>query len=121
VQAAANFAQAIRKTPIRCADVPGFVVNRILTAAVSEVWRHQEQTGLDPAELDRLVTDAKAAPIGPFALADVLGLDTVLHVTEYLEECYGERFFVPERMRELVAAGELGSKSGKGFFEHPRG
>jgi 3-hydroxyacyl-CoA dehydrogenase len=120
-QAAANFAQAIRKTPIRCADVPGFVVNRILTAAVSEVWRHQEQTGLDPAELDRLVTDAKAAPIGPFALADVLGLDTVLHVTEYLEECYGERFFVPERMRELVAAGELGSKSGKGFFEHPGG
>jgi 3-hydroxybutyryl-CoA dehydrogenase len=42
-------------------------------------------------------------------------------VTEYLEECYGERFFVPERMRELVAAGELGSKSGKGFYEHPGG
>jgi 3-hydroxyacyl-CoA dehydrogenase len=118
VQGAANFAQAIRKTPIRCADEPGFVVNRILTAAVSEVWRYQEQTGADTSELDTLVTEAKAAPIGPFALADVLGLDTVLYVTEYLQECYGDRFHVHHRMRELVAAGELGSKTGKGFYEH---
>jgi 3-hydroxyacyl-CoA dehydrogenase len=120
VQAAANFAQAIRKTPVRCADVPGFVVNRILTAAVSEVWRHQEQTGADTSELDRLVTESKAAPLGPFALADVLGLDTVLYVTEYLQECYGDRFHVPQRMRELVAAGDLGSKTGRGFYEHGR-
>jgi 3-hydroxyacyl-CoA dehydrogenase len=118
VQAAVNFAQAIRKTPIRCAEVPGFVVNRILTAAVSEVWRYQEQTGLDTSELDRVVTEARAAPIGPFALADVLGLDTVLYVTEYLQECYGERFHVHQRMRELVAAGDLGSKTGRGFYEH---
>jgi 3-hydroxyacyl-CoA dehydrogenase len=118
MQAAVNFAQAIRKTPIRCAEVPGFVVNRILTAAVSEVWRYQEQTGLDTSELDRVVTEARAAPIGPFALADVLGLDTVLYVTEYLQECYGERFHVHQRMRELVAAGDLGSKTGRGFYEH---
>jgi 3-hydroxyacyl-CoA dehydrogenase len=117
-QAAVNFAQAIRKTPIRCAEAPGFVVNRILTAAVSEVWRYQEQTGVEPSELDRLVRDSKAAPLGPFALADVLGLDTVLYVTEYLQDCYGERFHVHERMRELVAAGNLGSKTGKGFYEH---
>lgn len=117
-QAAANFAQAIRKTPIRCAEAPGFVVNRILTAAVSEVWRYQEQTGIEPSELDRLVKDSKAAPIGPFALADVLGLDTVLYVTAYLQECYGERFHVSQRMRDLVAAGDLGSKTGRGFYEH---
>jgi 3-hydroxyacyl-CoA dehydrogenase len=120
VQAAANFAQAIRKTPIRCADAAGFVVNRILTAAVSEVWRYQEQTGADTSELDRLVTESQAAPIGPFALADVLGLDTVLYVTEYLQECYGDRFHVHQRMRELVAEGDLGSKTGKGFYEHRR-
>jgi 3-hydroxyacyl-CoA dehydrogenase len=120
VKATANFAQAIRKTPIRCADGAGFVVNRILTAAVSEVWRYQEQTGADTSELDRLVTESKAAPIGPFALADVLGLDTVLYVTEYLQECYGDRFHVHQRMRELVAAGDLGSKTGKGFYEHRR-
>ncbi len=119
VQAATDFAQSIRKTPIRCADVPGFVVNRILTAAVSEVWRHQEQTGADTSELDRLVAESSAAPLGPFALADVLGLDTVLYVTEYLQQCYGERFHVHQRMRDLVAAGDLGVKTGKGFYEQP--
>src|SRR5256886_14266338 len=78
-QAAANFAQAIRKTPIRCAEAPGFVVNRILTSAVSELWAFQEETGMSVEELDKLVADSKAAPVGPFFLADLLGLDTVLH------------------------------------------
>jgi 3-hydroxyacyl-CoA dehydrogenase len=117
-QAAANFAQRIRKTPIRCAEAPGFVVNRILNSSVSELWRFQEETGMDVKELDQLVAESKAAPMGPFFLADLLGLDTVLHVAEHLKESYGARFYVHERMQELVAAGELGAKSGKGFYEH---
>ncbi len=56
--------------------------------------------------------------MGPFYLADLLGLDTVLHVAEHVRESYGERFHVHERMRELVAAGDLGAKTGKGFYEH---
>jgi 3-hydroxyacyl-CoA dehydrogenase len=118
LQTAVGFAQAIRKLPIRCREAPGFVVNRILNSSVSEVWRHQEETGHDPHEIDRLVAEAKAAPMGPFLLTDLLGLDTVLHVAEYLQECYGDRFFVHERMRELVAEGNLGVKTGKGFYEH---
>lgn len=118
VQAAANFAQAIRKVPIRCGEAPGFVVNRILNSAVSELWRVQEETGMEVTELDRLVTEAKAAPMGPFFLSDLLGLDTVLHVAEYLHESLGERFFVHGGMRDLVAAGNLGAKTGKGFYEH---
>src|SRR5690242_17069138 len=93
-QAAGNFAQRIRKTPIRCAEAPGFVVNRILSSAVSELWRYQAQTGIDPHELDRIITEAKAAPAGPFYLADLIGVDTVLHVAEYLQSCFGERFYV---------------------------
>jgi len=120
-QAAANFAQAIRKLPIRCAEGPGFVVNRILTSAVSELWSFQEETGMDVQELDKLVGDSKAAPMGPFFLADLLGLDTVLHVAEYLHECLGERFHVHRGMQELVAAGDLGIKTGKGFYEHGDG
>ncbi len=120
VQAAMNFAQAIRKTPIRCAEVPGFVVNRILNSSVAELWRYQEETGIDPKELDGIVGDSPTAPIGPFILCDILGLDTVLHVAEYLEQSYGDRFYVHARMRELVAAGDLGVKSGKGFYEHGR-
>jgi 3-hydroxyacyl-CoA dehydrogenase len=120
VQAAINFAQAIRKTPIRCAEVPGFVVNRILNSSVAELWRYQEETGIDLQELDGIVGDSEAAPIGPFILCDILGLDTVLHVAEYLEQSYGERFYVHGRMRQLVAAGDLGVKTGKGFYDHRR-
>jgi 3-hydroxyacyl-CoA dehydrogenase len=117
-QAAANFAQRIRKLPIRCAEAPGFVVNRILNSSVSELWRYQEETGMDVKELDKLVADSKAAPMGPFFLTDLLGLDTVLHVAEHLKESYGDRFFVHKRMQELVAAGDLGAKTGKGFYDH---
>ncbi len=66
VQDAVNFAQAVRKTPIRCAEVPGFVVNRILNSSVAELWRYQEETGIALEELDRIVGESGAAPVGPF-------------------------------------------------------
>jgi 3-hydroxyacyl-CoA dehydrogenase len=115
---AVNFAQSIRKTPIRCGEVPGFVVNRILNSAVSEVWRVTEEEGLEIKEVDRAIKDSGTAPMGPFFLTDLLGLDTVLHVAEHLRASYGERFYVSAQMRALVEAGNLGQKSGKGFYEH---
>ena len=119
MQAGVNFAQQIRKTPIRCAEAPGFVVNRILNSAVSEIWRAQEEEGIDPKEIDKVVQESKAAPMGPFFLADMVGLDTTLHVAEHLHEAYGdERFYVHKGMKELVEAGNLGQKTGKGFYEH---
>jgi 3-hydroxyacyl-CoA dehydrogenase len=117
-QAAFAFAQTIRKMPIRCSEAPGFVVNRILNSSVSELWRLQDATGVDVKEVDKLVSESKAAPMGPFFLADLLGLDTVLRVAEHLYDAYGNRFYVHKRMQELVAAGELGAKKGKGFYEH---
>ena len=104
--------------PIRCGEAPGFVVNRILNSSVSELWRFQEETGIDIKELDKIVAESKAAPMGPFFLTDLLGLDTVLHVAEHLKESYGDRFYVHKQMQELVAAGNLGAKTGKGFYEH---
>jgi 3-hydroxyacyl-CoA dehydrogenase len=118
IATAVNFAQQIRKQPIRCGEVPGFVVNRILNSAVSEIWRVQEEEGLDIKEIDKIVQESKAAPMGPFFLTDLLGLDTVLHVAEHLHESYGDRFFVHKQMKELVEAGNLGQKTGKGFYEH---
>jgi 3-hydroxyacyl-CoA dehydrogenase len=119
MQAAANFAQAIRKTAVRCGEVPGFVVNRILNSAVSEVWRVTEEEDLDIKEVDQVIKDSGTVPMGPFFLTDLLGLDTVLHVAEHLRESYGpERFYVSSRMKELVEAGDLGQKTGKGFYEH---
>ena len=71
VQAAANFAQAIRKMPVRCAECPGFVVNRILASTASEIWRYQDETGIDVKDIDKALTDAKLVPMGPFYLADM--------------------------------------------------
>ena len=118
VQAAANFAQQIKKTPIKCGEAPGFVVNRILNSSVSEIWRVQEEEGIDVKEIDKVIQESKTVPMGPFFLTDLLGLDTVLHVAEHLKESYGDRFYVHSGMKELVEAGNLGQKTGKGFYEH---
>jgi enoyl-CoA hydratase / 3-hydroxyacyl-CoA dehydrogenase len=118
VTAAYNFAQAIRKQPIVCGEVPGFVVNRILMATIGEIWRAQEEQGLSLAAIDEAIAAAKVAPMGPFFLTDLLGLDTTLHVAEHLADSYGEGFYVHEGLRGLVAAGKLGAKSGgEGFFK----
>ena len=117
VGVAMNFAQAIRKQPITCGEVPGFVVNRILNSAVSEIWRAQEENGLSIKKIDEGVGAANVAPMGPFQLVDLLGLDTVLHVAEHLRESYGERFYVHQGMRGLVDQGKLGAKAGgNGFY-----
>jgi 3-hydroxyacyl-CoA dehydrogenase len=118
LQVASNFAQTIRKLPIRCGEVPGFVVNRILNSSASELWRLQEEAGIDIKDLDRIVAESGTAPVGPFYLTDLLGLDTVLHVAEHLRDSYGDRFHVHDQMRRLVAAGDLGAKTGKGFYGH---
>jgi 3-hydroxyacyl-CoA dehydrogenase len=118
LQAAVNFAQAIRKMPIRCGEVPGFVVNRILNSAASEIWRVTDEEGLEVEEVDRVIKDSGTVPMGPYFLADLLGLDTVLRVSMHLRESYGDRFYVSPKMKELVEARNLGQKSGKGFYEH---
>jgi enoyl-CoA hydratase / 3-hydroxyacyl-CoA dehydrogenase len=118
ITAAVNFAQAIRKQPITCEEVPGFVVNRILNRGVSEIWRAQEEQKLSIKKIDEAAVAANVAPMGPFQLIDLLGLDTVLHVAEHLNESYGERFYVPKGMRKLVESGKLGAKTGgEGFYK----
>jgi 3-hydroxyacyl-CoA dehydrogenase len=118
MQVAANFSQAIRKTAVRCGEVPGFVVNRILISSASEVWRAVDEDGLDPLEVDKVIKDSGTIPMGPFFLADLSGLDIAVHTAEHLRDAYGERFYVMSRMKELVEAGHLGQKTGKGFYEH---
>ena len=122
VSAAVTFAQAIRKQPITCAEVPGFVVNRILNSSSAEVWREQEEKGLSIKKIDEGLGSAGVLPLGPYTLINLLGLDTVLHVAEHLVESYGEeRFFVPKGMQKLVAEGKLGAKTGGDGFYDPQG
>ncbi|HXP99598.1 MAG TPA: 3-hydroxyacyl-CoA dehydrogenase NAD-binding domain-containing protein [Solirubrobacteraceae bacterium] len=122
VTAALTFAQAIRKQPIACLEVPGFVVNRILMAGMSELWREQESKKLSIKAIDEGVGAAGVVPMGPYFLVNLLGLDTVLHVAEHVVESYGnERFYVPKGMQKLVSQGKLGAKSGGDGFYSPTG
>ena len=116
--AAYNFAQAIKKQPIVCAEVPGFVVNKILMATIGEIWRAQEDQGLSLKAIDEAIAAANVAPMGPFFLTDLLGLDTVFHTAEHLHESYGETFYVHKGLKQLVADGKLGAKTGgEGFYK----
>jgi enoyl-CoA hydratase / 3-hydroxyacyl-CoA dehydrogenase len=118
VQGAASFAQAIRKVPVRCHECPGFVVNRILVSTASEIWRYQDETGIDVEQLDAFVAERAQMPMGPFRVADMSGLDTVVKVARDMRDAYGDRFYVHRGMEEKVEHGDLGAKTGRGFYEH---
>ena len=119
LQAAANFAQAIRKMPVRCAECPGFVVNRILTSTAGEIWRYQDETGIDARGARRAHHPGAGMPMGPFRVADMSGLDTVVTGGARHARRLRRPLLRPQgRWRQLVDAGDLGAKSGKGFYEH---
>jgi len=118
VQAAMTFAQQIRKVAIRAAECPGFVVNRILLSTASEAWRYQDESGVPVEQLDELIKEKAQLPMGPFQVMDMSGLDTALKVAQDMQEAYGDRFYVHRGMQELVDRGDLGAKTGKGFYEH---
>jgi enoyl-CoA hydratase/3-hydroxyacyl-CoA dehydrogenase len=122
VTAALTFAQAIRKQPIACLEAPGFVVNRILMASMSELWREQEEKKLSIKAMDEGIGAAGVVPMGPYFLVNLLGLDTVLHVAEHVADSYGEeRFHVPKGMQKLVSEGKLGAKTGGDGVYSPTG
>jgi enoyl-CoA hydratase / 3-hydroxyacyl-CoA dehydrogenase len=118
LQAATTFAQQIRKMPIRAAECPGFVVNRILVSTASEIWRYQDETGVPVEEIDEFIKERAQMPMGPFRVADMSGLDTVVKVARDMRDAYGDRFYVHRGMEERVERGDLGAKTGKGFYEH---
>ena len=117
-QAASTFAQQIKKMPIRAAECPGFVVNRILVSTASEIWRYQDETGVPVEEIDEFIKEKAQMPMGPFRVADMSGLDTVVKVARDMRDAYGDRFYVHRGMEERLDRGELGAKTGKGFYEH---
>jgi enoyl-CoA hydratase/3-hydroxyacyl-CoA dehydrogenase len=122
VTAAVTFAQAIRKQPIACLEVPGFVVNRILMSGMSEIWRAQEEGKLSIKAMDEGIGAAGVVPMGPYFLVNLLGLDTVLHVAEHVADSYGEeRFYVSRGMQKLVSEGKLGAKTGGDGVYSPAG
>ncbi len=109
---AAAFARAIGKLPLPVASRPGFLVNRMLMPYLLEAVTLLEQ-GVPAPVVDRAATDF-GMPMGPIELADTVGLDICLHVTETLAEHFS--LTTPKALAERVAAGQLGKKSGQGFY-----
>jgi 3-hydroxybutyryl-CoA dehydrogenase len=117
MEAAEALARDLGKVPVRVRECPGFLVNRILVRAMAEAYRQSLATGADMAAADRAVVEDGPAPMGPFALGDLIGLDTMDHIRRDLEEAYGDRFADGGAIAGRVAAGRLGAKSGGGFHE----
>ena len=119
VDAAEALARRLGRTPIRCEDTPGFVVNRVLIPLLNDCVRVLDETGVSPADLDQGLTLGAGWPLGPCALLDLIGIDVHIHATEQLHAALGEeRMAPPERLLELAAAGKLGRKTGEGFFRY---
>jgi 3-hydroxybutyryl-CoA dehydrogenase len=119
VDAAFAFAERIGKRPIRCRDTPGFVVNRILIPLLNDCVRVLDEAGVSPDDLDTAMTAGVNWPIGPCALIDLIGVDVHVHASEALYEALGEeRMKPPARLLELQASGNLGRKTGEGFFRY---
>lgn len=113
-----RFAEEIRKIPVVVKECPGFVVNRVLMAGMAEVLRFQSETGVPYGEIDQAITAHKLAPMGPFVLADALGLDVALAVSKTLTAAYGDRFRPGPQLETLVSQGHLGVKTGQGFYSY---
>ncbi len=119
VEQARAFAEGIGKTPIVCADKPGFIVNRLLIPYINDAV-HALSEGVATAEdIDRAMKLGANMPIGPLALADLVGLDVGLAAAEALHGEFGDPKFRPAPlMKQMVRAGLLGRKSGEGFFRY---
>lgn len=116
---AAAFAHAVGKTPVTVKNSPGFVVNRILCPMINEaIFVLQE--GLATAEdIDAGMKLGCNHPIGPLALADLIGLDTMLSIMDVFHEGFGDTKYRPAPLlREMVQAGRLGRKTGRGFYNY---
>ncbi|MCF1592539.1 3-hydroxyacyl-CoA dehydrogenase family protein [Streptomyces muensis] len=107
----------IRKSSITVDDRPGFATSRLGVATGLEAIRMLEEGVASASDIDAGMELGYGYPIGPLRLTDLVGLDVRLEIAEYCSAYYGARFEPPRLMRELVAAGELGRKSGVGFYD----
>jgi 3-hydroxybutyryl-CoA dehydrogenase len=115
-----EFLKSIGKTPVVLKDRPGLVTNFLVVAFENDSVRALEAGLASPAEIDRVVLESMKFPIGPFRLLDIVGLDVHVAVSESLRDQLGDdQYIVPQTILDMVARGELGVKTGRGFYDYP--
>lgn len=111
--------EAMGKTPLSCQDSPGFVSNRILMPMINEAILALQEGVAEPEAIDGIMKLGMNHPIGPLALADLIGLDTVLHIMHVLKDGLSSDKYSPAKLLvEMVEEGKLGRKSGSGFYQY---
>lgn len=116
---AEELAGSLGKTPVRCQDRPGFLVNRLLIPYLNEAATLADEGTATPEDVDRAMMLGANMPLGPLALADMIGIDVVLSVMERLHHEFGDPRYRPAPvLRRMVRAGRLGRKRGHGFFAY---
>ena len=121
VDSVMRFVKAIGKVPLISKDFPGFIVNRLLPALINEAFNLLWQEIAPAEEIDKACTLTLGHPVGPLAMADLIGLDTVLSVLEYLHGELGEKYRPSPLLKQLVNAGRYGKKSGYGVYGYGSG
>ena len=116
-QMALSLARRMGKEPIDVRDAPGFASSRLGIAIGMEAIRMVEENVASAEDIDKAMTLGYGFPMGPLKLTDLVGLDVRLAIAEYLSSELGERFTPPQLLRQMVERGELGKKSGKGFYD----
>jgi 3-hydroxybutyryl-CoA dehydrogenase len=117
VTEAGAWVSALGKTPIVVRDSPGFASSRLGVALGLEAVRMVAEGVASAEDIDTAMTLGYKHAVGPLRLTDLVGLDVRLGIAEYLASKLGERFEAPALLREMVARGELGRKTGRGFYE----
>jgi 3-hydroxybutyryl-CoA dehydrogenase len=118
-EAAVAVARRLGKEPIACNDTPGFVVNRILIPLLNDCVRVIDEARVSPEDVDRAMQFGANWPLGPCALIDLIGVDVHVHASEALWEALREpRMAPPPRLVRMAQAGNLGRKTGRGFFRY---
>jgi len=115
--AAPDWVRALGKTPVVVNDAPGFASSRLGVALALEAMRMVEEGVASAEDIDAAMELGYKHPAGPLRTTDLVGLDVRLGIAEYLHSTLGERFAPPRILRDKVAAGELGRKTGRGFYD----
>ncbi|MDP2662754.1 MAG: 3-hydroxyacyl-CoA dehydrogenase family protein [Dehalococcoidia bacterium] len=120
VEKVKDFCRSIGKEAVVCKDGPGFITSRLMAPMLMEAVKCLQEGLASAEDIDKAMKLAYNHPIGPFAFLDLVGLDTMVKVLDEMAKTMGSQWLAPPMMRQLVAAGRLGRKTGKGFYDYSK-